>query len=63
MRREYKKNSFAFEKINFSMIFVFLVIFFFMLTLNSYTPYVADDFNNMFTQDSYRVHSIMEVFA
>lgn len=63
MRREYKKSSFTFEKINFSMIFVFLVIFFFMLTLNSYTPYVADDFNNMFTQDSYRVHSIMEVFA
>lgn len=61
MVRVNNKKGINFNKINLSMIFIFVVIFFFMLTLNSYTPYVADDFNNMFTQESYRVNSFFDV--
>lgn len=49
--------------INIYAILIFVAIFFIMITLNSYTTYVVDDFNNMFTQNSEKVNSIGDVIS
>lgn len=48
-------------RINYYAIGIFLAIFFIMIALNSYTPYVADDFTNMYTKGDVRVSSIADV--
>lgn len=47
--------------INPYLIAAFLFVFFIMFTLNSYTTFVADDFNNMYTSDSYKIKGISDI--
>ncbi|MFR4808683.1 MAG: DUF6056 family protein, partial [Peptostreptococcus anaerobius] len=47
---------------NFGIIVVLLLIFFLILLLNSYTTFVADDFNNLFTKSGERISSIKDIF-
>lgn len=47
---------------NLGIIAVLLIIFFLSLLLNSYTTFVADDFNNLFVKSGERINSIKDIF-